>query len=103
MPYPFRYGSWQLAGTFRGQGGPPQRGTERPSETHNPNPKEISVTINATYNAAAGSGYDRAQAAEPRLSPIVRIVDALCALVGPDHEMDLASLSVVPRTMRATR
>jgi hypothetical protein len=33
------------------------------------------------------ASYDRALAAEPRLRPIVRIVDALCALVGPDHQM----------------
>ncbi len=33
------------------------------------------------------AGFDRALAADRRLEPIVRLVDALCALAGPEHAM----------------
>ena len=40
-----------------------------------------------TGTVGTEAGFGRAVAAERRLEPIVRLVDALCALVGPEHEM----------------
>jgi hypothetical protein len=43
--------------------------------------------MSATRTATTQVGFDRALAAERRLEPIVRLVDAFCALVGPEHAM----------------
>ena len=40
-----------------------------------------------TVAVSATAGFDRALAAERRLAPIVRLVDALCALAGPENAM----------------
>lgn len=43
--------------------------------------------MSVTRTVTAKAGFDRALAADRRLEPIVRLVDALCALVGPEDEM----------------